>query len=361
MKTCLNIPKSFFQLVICFLLSWAVGAPPAALGSAQKAKVNIIDGRVDVNRDGVVDTADNLDSVLLFFDDAAPIRADIISGYLDLDGNGLINEPSDSLANADLTWKFGVLAPPISKEVDIINGQVDVDGGGISNSDDLQNVWLVQVPNLPAMETLTITDGIVSPDTANVLLPFNDAALLRVSIVNGLVDVDQNHTINMADHLRNADWEVNGEDGQLNEQVTIISGCVDVDQDRAITTADDAIVRVVKLNAPSKAHPVDVIDGKVDVDRNGTINSDDDLNNVLVLFNDAAAILVNIVDGHVDVNQDGVTGRFDHLANVDLTRSLDSGLLANDSVDIINGLIDENQDGVITTDDDAYGVQLFVP
>ncbi len=336
MKTCLNIPKSFFQLVICFLLSWAVGAPPAALGSAQKAKVNIIDGRVDVNRDGVVDTADNLDSVLLFFDDAAPIRADIISGYLDLDGNGLINEPSDSLANADLTWKFGVLAPPISKEVDIINGQVDVDGGGISNSDDLQNVWLVQVPNLPAMETLTITDGIVSPDTANVLL-------------------------HMADHLRNADWEVNGEDGQLNEQVTIISGYVDVDQDRAITTADDAIVRVVKLNAPSKAHPVDVIDGKVDVDRNGTINSDDDLNNVLVLFNDAAAILVNIVDGHVDVNQDGVTGRFDHLANVDLTRSLDSGLLANDSVDIINGLIDENQDGVITTDDDAYGVQLFVP
>jgi hypothetical protein len=164
----------------------------------------------------------------------------------------------------------------------------------------------------------------VSPDTANVLLPFNDAALLRITIVGGLVDVDQSHAINRADHLKNADWEVNTAEGQLNEQITIINGYVDVDQDRAITTADDAIVRVVKLNAPSKAHPVDVIDGKVDVDGNGTINDNDDLNNVLVLFNDAAAIIVNIVDGYVDVNQDGVTGRFDHLANVDPTRLLDN-------------------------------------
>jgi hypothetical protein len=364
MKTRLTLQTSFYVFSSAFVLAWTVGTAPTAQASSFVYSINIINGGFDVNKDGVVGTADNLAGVLLFFNDAAPIRGDIIAGGLDLDGDGLLNDQQDSLANVDLTYRPAtiILPPRRSIEVDVIDGRVDVDGGGVSDSDDFQNVLLVQVPTLPSMEDVVIVDGKIYPNMYNILLAFNDAALARVSIVDNLVDVNQDLAITGADYLPNTDLEESRSGGQYSESVTIRSGFVDVDQDGSITTLDDASdVRVVKLDPSSLPHQVDILDGKVDVDENGIVNAADDLADVLLLFNDAAPTRVDIIDGKVDVNEDGAITFRDDLANADLNGLLFDFFRSSNQVDIIDGLIDVNEDGSITTADDATNVMLFVP
>lgn len=107
-------------------------------------KVDIINGRVDVNESGAATAADDLSNFALWCDDAAPIQVDIINGLVDVTENGVISG-ADDLFDCDLNDEvFGI---PSSHQVDIINGEVDEDENGVAdNGDDVSNVKLFDLP-----------------------------------------------------------------------------------------------------------------------------------------------------------------------------------------------------------------------
>src|SRR5262245_46993179 len=81
---------------------------------------------------------------------------------------------------------------------------------------------------------------------------------------------------------------------------------------------------------------VNIINGRVDVNKDAVANSDDDLTNVVLTFNDAAIIQVNIIDGKIDINNSGAIAGGDDLRDVDLTVATAGDHRVNDQVDIIN-------------------------
>ena len=107
-------------------------------------EVNIINGLVDVNMDGVINASDDRLNVWLWCNDAAPVRVRIIDGGVDVTESGVVSA-SDDLINCDLNDEnsIGGVLTPTSNQVDIINGCVDVNESGVCDAaDDATNVKL---------------------------------------------------------------------------------------------------------------------------------------------------------------------------------------------------------------------------
>ena len=107
-------------------------------------QVDIIDGRIDVNEDGVITVGDDLANVMLLCNTNTMIRVDIIDGEVDVnEGGGTLT--NDDLSNCDLNKEVGGF--PTTEQVDIIDGRVDVtESGVVSTSDDALNVQLFVLP-----------------------------------------------------------------------------------------------------------------------------------------------------------------------------------------------------------------------
>lgn len=126
------------------IFGWAMlgEAPTVEAGTDE---VNLIDGFVDVDQNGIVDGADDLVDVILLCNVAAPIQVDIINGRVDVTENRNITN-SDDLFNCSLTDenpnRTGALVPTTNL-VDIINGRIDVNEDGVlSTLDAASNIKL---------------------------------------------------------------------------------------------------------------------------------------------------------------------------------------------------------------------------
>ena len=106
-------------------------------------QVDIIDGLVDVNEDGIVNAADDLPNVMLLCS-GAQVRVNIIDGFVDVTQGGAI-QTSDDQANCVLTDETGGVPGP--NQADIIDGRFDItENGTISTIDDADNVQLFVLP-----------------------------------------------------------------------------------------------------------------------------------------------------------------------------------------------------------------------
>lgn len=123
----------------------AVFVAPIA-GAVSVDQVDLIDGRVDVNEDLIIDQRDDLPNVALWCNDSAPVRVDIFNGLIDVTEGGGVNG-SDDLVNCDLTDEVGGAGVPTTNQVDIINGFVDENENGVANlGDDATNIQLFVLP-----------------------------------------------------------------------------------------------------------------------------------------------------------------------------------------------------------------------
>ena len=129
-------------------MPWIFGLATVLAGPIAQAAtvdvVNIINGRVDVDQNGVINSLDNRSSVWLWCNDAAPVRVRIIAGGVDVTESGSVTV-SDDLINCDLNDEnpIGGISTPTNNQVDIINGLVDVDeSGAVTIADDATDVQL---------------------------------------------------------------------------------------------------------------------------------------------------------------------------------------------------------------------------
>jgi len=125
----------------------AIAAAPTAGAAVTIDEVDILDGFVDVQENGAIGANDDQTDVVLWCDEAMPVRVDIIDGKFDINEDGLTNN-SDDLLNCDLNDEntvAGVNGVPTRNQVDIVDGTVDVDEDGNLNeilNDDAQNIQL---------------------------------------------------------------------------------------------------------------------------------------------------------------------------------------------------------------------------
>jgi hypothetical protein len=99
------------------------------------------------------------------------------------------------------------------------------------------------------------------------------------------------------------------------DQVDIIDGKVDVDENSTVDASDDLADVALSLLAGGRDQ-VDIIDGQIDVNESGTVDAADDLNDVFLPLVNGDPDVVNIIDGQVDVDQNGSVGAADDLNNV---------------------------------------------
>ena len=147
---CLTSAPARLSVAMPLMFGLATIAAAPTVEAVTIQRINIIDGRVDANASGAVDTADDLNNVALWCDDAAPIQVDIIDGGVDVTESGVISG-HDDLFNCDLNDENTIdgVATPTSNQVDIRDGFVDVDEDGLLGEqfdDDAPNVKLFVLP-----------------------------------------------------------------------------------------------------------------------------------------------------------------------------------------------------------------------
>jgi hypothetical protein len=142
MKTKSNSISRNVVLSLIFGLT-AMGTAPT-VGATVVVPVDIIDGRVDVIRNTVINGFDDLNNVFLWCQGAAAVRVDVINGLVDVnEGGSALN--NDDITSCDMTDETGVGAGgfPSRRRVNIINGFVDADNNGVINKfDDAVNIQL---------------------------------------------------------------------------------------------------------------------------------------------------------------------------------------------------------------------------
>ena len=130
---------------LIFGLATILAAPTAHAVTINQ--VDIIDGKIDVNEDGLITVggvADDLANVMLSCNGGTLIRVDIIDGGVDVNEGGAILT-NDDLLNCDLNKEVGGF--PTTEQVDILNGLIDVtESGVISVLDDANDVQLFVLP-----------------------------------------------------------------------------------------------------------------------------------------------------------------------------------------------------------------------
>jgi uncharacterized repeat protein (TIGR01451 family) len=94
--------------------------------------LKVINGRLDVNGDGIIDGTD--DGTVVGSDGE---MYDVFNGFVDLDGSGVLNNDD----NDDSALQGGVTIAGF----DIIDGRFDIDGNGVDNSEDDGTVFEVGI------------------------------------------------------------------------------------------------------------------------------------------------------------------------------------------------------------------------
>jgi hypothetical protein len=303
------------------LAVWPAGdGAPTAQAQASDT-VDIIDGRVDVDQSGAVNTSDDLADVLLIVNEGTTATlkvVDIRDGRVDVnESGGITTDGADDVDDATLfrvSTGLGVL-------VDIDDGDIDVNGGGVDTTDDLTGVRLV-----------------------------GDAAVTdKVDIIGGLVDVNESGSITAADDRGAVLLFVNSADSTL-FVVSVIDGGVDVNGSGDVTTTDDlANVTLFVSGTPGTGVAVNIVDGQVSADHS----------DVLLVADFGGTDQVDISASGVDVNESNDITSTDDLADV-LLEASDDGARTLILVDVIDGGVDVNGDGNITPADDVNDVTVFV-
>ncbi|MCH8064569.1 MAG: dockerin type I repeat-containing protein [Chloroflexi bacterium] len=242
------------------------------LAGAPAAQVDIIDGKVDVNQNGSIETNgdDDLTGVVLRLSDGSVDLVDIVNGKVDVNQNGTIETNGDDDLPDVLLFSLAMsmtVSPTITCPGTKAPGDVCVLIG---------TTFTVTV----SADAIPLTNGYVG---ANAFILYSDAD--QVDIIQGGVDVDQDGTV-----------ETNGDDdladvllpllGGGTDQVDIIDGKVDVDESGTVDAADDLADVLLPLLTGSPDQ-VDIINGEVDVDESGdidTIAGADDLTSVMLAF-----------------------------------------------------------------------------
>ena len=137
--------RLFAAMPLIFGLATVLAVPTAHAVTINQ--VDIIDGKVDVNEDGVISVGgvlDDLANVMLSCNGGTLIRVDIIDGKVDVNEGGAVLT-NDDLNDCKLTKE--VAGFPTTEQVDIIDGQIDVtESGVISVLDDANDIQLFVLP-----------------------------------------------------------------------------------------------------------------------------------------------------------------------------------------------------------------------
>lgn len=137
--------RLFAAMPLILGLATFVAAPMAEAVTINQ--VDIIDGKVDVNEDGLITVggiSDDLANVMLSCNGGTLIRVDILDGGVDINEGGAVLT-NDDLLNCDLNREVGGF--PTTEQVDILNGAVDVkESAVISVLDDANDVQLFVLP-----------------------------------------------------------------------------------------------------------------------------------------------------------------------------------------------------------------------
>lgn len=223
-------------------------------------QVNVMNGAVDVNRDGKISSADDTYAIAAF-DDAAPILLVIRDGKVDVTQDGIVNA-SDALKNADLTvpniGRCLALQDPSgayrSEQVDVIAGYIDVnEDGWITPADDSNGVRLITSQLFFSRKVNILKGGIdvnldgevndADDSYYDYLLLVDEAAPLLVNISNGAFTTDDLSNVDLNHYFgRN--------------QADIINGLIDVDENGSINESDLAFG--VRLFGISEEPGIDV-------------------------------------------------------------------------------------------------------
>lgn len=281
--------------------------PLITLGAAQP----VIDGYVDFNRDGIINTAD---------DGLLNNGKNVIDGKVDANNDGQIN----SLDNTYVPGKFYDW-----REAFVYNGLVDVDGDGTVTSNDdgtyggeTRNLyWQVQYATVDAYGVGTFGNaGDLNDD-----LRYNWVTWVT-GIDNGVLRTDYVYEFaKVRSELSASANKITPSGGYVTGDPPVIyDGMVDINKDGSITTTDDGTY-----------FGKNIIDGKVDIDGNGIINTSDD--GTLSGF--------PVVDAKIDVTKNGTVSSDDDGILVQTGQTF---TLTFHNVDFgtVGAGFDENRDGI---------------
>lgn len=313
-------------VVALAVVTWRVGDTVPTAEAQVSDTVDIIDGRVDVDQGGAVNTADDLNDVILIVNEgggSATLKVvDIRDGRVDVnESGGITTDGADDVTDATL-FDSSTLA---GVQVDIDDGEIDVNGGGVDATDDMTGLRLV-----------------------------GDAAVTdKVDVIAGNVDVNESGSVTTADDRADVLVYVDSAGAGALYVVDVVDGGVDVNGSGDVTATDDLPdVTLFVSGTPGTGDQVDIVDGQVDVNESGTIDATDALTDALLVADFGGTDQVDIMLTGVDVNESGDITSTDDLADV-LLEVDDDGARTLILVDIIDGGVDVNGDGNITPSDDV--------
>ncbi len=145
---CLTSAPARLSVAMPLIFGLATIAAAPTVEAAGIEQVDIVNGVVDVDEDGIPSEAtDDATNLLLNCNDATSIQVDIINGAVDVTEGGAI-AASDDASNCDMNDLVGAFpSTPSTNEVGIIDGCVDVDENGVcNNADDASDVRLITLP-----------------------------------------------------------------------------------------------------------------------------------------------------------------------------------------------------------------------
>ena len=338
----------------------------------------VIDGSVDADGSGVITTNDDLTSLRGFI---------IIDGGFDLNRNGTVATNDDGFSSyAVITGKVDITRNGVIDATDdgtfrgytVIDGLVDVDGSGT----------ITALDDLSSLAGYPIVNGYFDVDNDTVTGEAADAAGVSgdvgvVGVVINLFDTDDNLMAQTAtdgngnyrfNGLRSGSYiveeidpvtatSVTDKEGDTTDpafnliSVTVVAGTTnagndflddnillesasgqarnDADADGDFADSESGISNVtvrlfVDLEGDGNTLLYTVIDGAIDVDEDGLINTNDD----------ATLFCLPVLDGKVDVNNDRSITSADDLASFN-------------GIAVIDGYLDVNGSGAITAADDG--------
>ncbi len=160
---------------------------------ANGVNLNVIDGRVDINGSGGVDTSD----------DGFIGTMRVIDGYLDINGSGTISTADDGTFQG----------------FTVVDGAIDINGSGGTPdaNDDGNRVFLPDI---------AIVDGLVDINASGSGTTADDGYIGTMRVIDGRLDVNGSGTVDTSD------------DGTF-QGYPVIDGYLDTNRSGTITAADD--------------------------------------------------------------------------------------------------------------------------
>ncbi|HEX4999276.1 MAG TPA: LEPR-XLL domain-containing protein, partial [Terriglobia bacterium] len=175
-----------------------------ASDNGELAGIPIIGGRLDVNRNGGMDDEDDGEIFNIIrdgFGRRQVVSYAVINGEVDVNGDDVIDQDDDIVVGENpATWDSG-----FDLTRDIIDGWVDIDSDGVVNSDP---------DDIGALGPFVVIEGQIDMNRDGVIDMNDDGTILNViidsagnrtltsyEVVDGLIDIDGDHLITAGDDL----------------------------------------------------------------------------------------------------------------------------------------------------------------